>query len=369
MKEIKICSRCIMDNNVDNLIQFNEQGECNYCTEALNRSKSTYYPNEKGEEKLSSLILQIKKEGEGKKYDCVMGVSGGLDSSYLAYLGHKWGLRILAIHIDDGFDTDISKRNLEKLIKACNYNYKIIYPDAEQFNAITKTYMKAGVANIAIPQDNLLFAAILKYMKENNIKYFLSGGNFSLESILSTENTHSAYDVKNIKDIHKKYGEKPIDKLTFISSNKRIIYKKIYGIKTVLPLNYIDYNRQHAFDELKNFSSFEYYGSKHLENKLTAFIQLCWFPQKFHEDKRKAHYSSMIISNQLTRNEALEKMEEPLFDQSMMVGYIAEIKEKLMISDNEFEDIMNAPTRKHTDFKIEDNTLLYKTLRMLTKSK
>ena len=361
------CTRCVMDNRYDNSITFNKNGECNYCCNALERAKSTYFPNKNGQILLDKMLKEIKTYGMNKKYDCIMGISGGLDSSYLAYLGYKWGLRVLAVHIDDGFDTKISTDNIHKLVEKTGFDYVVIKPDAEQFYALTKAYMKAGVANIAIPQDNILFAAIYKYMKENHIKYFLSGGNFALESILSVENTHSAMDICNIKDIHKKYGEKPINRLTFLSLKKKLIYSKIYKIKTLMPLNYVEYNRSRAFAELNTFSDFQYYGSKHLENKLTAFIQLYWFTKKFHEDKRLAHYSSMIISNQMQREEAISLLQHPLYDETMMNDCIDEIKNRLCISNDEFNHIMESPTKKHSDFKMEENGLFLHILNAIKK--
>lgn len=356
------CSRCVMDDASDSTIRFDAEGRCNYCTEQLERMKEIYFPNQEGKIKLEKLIADIKASGKGKKYDCVMGISGGLDSSYLAYLGYKWGLRVLAIHINDGYDTEISKQNIEKLIKKTGFEYKTVTPDEEQFNELTKAYMYAGVPDLAVPQDNILFAFLYDCIKHYQIKYFLSGSNFALESILQNGNVHDAYDVENIKDIHRKFGNKPIDKLKFISSFKKMLYKMVYGIQTVKPLNYVDYNRDRAFEELKDFCGFEYYGSKHLENILTAFVQLYWFPKKFGVDKRTSHLSSMIISGQMTRDEALEILSQPMYDETLMNSYIDYIKKKMNISDAEFNNIMSSPTHQHTEYKCIRDNLLYRIL-------
>lgn len=357
---MKRCTRCVMDDLSDDTIVFNENGECNYCTEALNNINKIYYPNDEGKRKLDKLIQKIKDNGENKKYDCVMGLSGGLDSSYLAYLGYKWGLKILAIHIDDGYDTEISKNNLRKLIDATGFDYEVIKPDKEQFNDLTLAFMKAGVPNIAIPQDNVLFAYIYKRMKEERIKYFLSGGNFALESILQRGNTYTAFDVVNIKDIHKRFGLKPIDNLEFISTMQKDIDQKLLGIESPRPLDYLDYNRDRAFAELNDFCGFKYYGRKHLENILTAFIQLYWFPKKFGVDKRTSHLSSMIVSGQMTREQALAELEEPLYDERQMDDYISLIKENLKVTDEEFDTIMKAPIHQHNEYRVENDTLTCK---------
>lgn len=360
MKEITRCTCCIMDDASDSTIRFDNNGKCNYCTQAFDGIGTIYFPDKVGEMKLQKLLEEVKQAGKGKKYDCIMGLSGGLDSSYLAYLGYRWGLRVLAVHIDDGYDTEISKSNLKKLVQATGFDYEVVTPDAKQFNALTLAYMKAGVPNLAVPQDNVLFAFLYSKMKEYGIKYFLSGGNFALECILQQGNTHSAYDVVNIRDINKKFGTGPIDKLKFISTIQKQMDKKLLGIESPRPLNYIDYNRDRAFKELKEFCGFEYYGRKHLENILTAFIQLYWFPKKFGVDKRTSHLSSMIVSGQMTREEALKEYEKPLYDPELMEEYIGIIKKNLGITDEEFEEIMSAPTHQHEDYRIESTTFLVK---------
>lgn len=363
MKEVQRCTRCIMDNSSDSGIVFNDQGHCNYCTDALKTMDKIYFPGttelRAGNQKLDAFVDMVKKQGEGKKYDCIMGLSGGLDSSYLAYLGYKWGLRVLAVHIDDGFDTEISKSNLQKLVKATGFDYEVVTPDSEQFNDLTLSFMKAGVPNLAVPQDNVLFSFLYSKMKKYKIKYFLSGGNFALECILQKGNTHDAYDLVNIKDIHKKFGSKPISKLSLLSTIRRNCDRVFLGIKSPRPLNLIDYSRDRAFQELNDFCGFEYYGRKHLENILTAFIQLYWFPKKFGVDKRTSHLSSMIVSGQMTREQALEEYIQPLYDEKQMQEYIAIIKNRLNISDEEFAGIMSAPPHQHTDYATQNRKWWY----------
>ena len=365
MSSVKRCTYCIMDNSSDPTIIFDQFGQCNYCKEKLKELGRVYFPNEEGKNRLEKLLKEVKDKGRGKKYDCIMGLSGGLDSSYLAYLGYKWGLRVLAIHVDDGYDTNISKQNLSKLIEKTGFDYRVIKPDKEQFNALLLAYMKAGVPNIAVPQDNVLFAFLYSEMKKNKIKYFLSGGNFALECILQQGNTYKATDVVNIKDINQRFGTKHLNKLKFISTLQRAWDERVLDIRSPRPLNYIDYNRERAFRELKDFCDFEYYGRKHLENILTAFVQLYWFPQKFNVDKRTSHLSSMIVSGQLTREQALKEYSEPLYDQAQMNEYIKLIKKNIGISDKEFDIIMNSPTHQHNEYRTEDDALIYKILKTL----
>ena len=354
------CNRCIMDSSSDPTMTFDEQGNCNYCREALINLQNKYFPNEDGEKKLRSMLEKIKESGKGKKYDCIIGISGGLDSSYLAYKVSQWGLRTLAIHIDDGYDTEISKSNIKKLIEKTGFDYEVVAPDAEQFNALTLAYMRAGVPNIAVPQDNILFAFLYKKVKEYKIKYFMSGANWSLESIAQSGNTWRNTDVVNIKDIHKRFGTKPIDKLEFISTLQRQSDEHLLGTHTVTPLDYIDYNRERAFSELFDFCGFEYYGRKHLENALTAFVQLRWFPEKFNVDKRTWHLSSMIVSCQMSRDEALKEIEEPMYNSQQMREYENLIEKNLGITHDELEKLIKAPAHQHNEYKIEDTSLSFR---------
>ncbi len=363
------CTRCVMDNASDDTIRFDSNGVCNYCTDALAIKDRVYFPNSEGQKKLEIMASEIKKAGKGKQYDCVIGLSGGLDSSYVALLAYRLKLRALAIHIDDGYDTDISKENLRKIIAKTGFDYKVIQPDAEQFNSLTLAFMKAGVPNIAIPQDNVLFAFLYEQVRKYRIKYVLSGLNFALECILQVGNTHSNSDVRHIKAINKQFSGAKLNKLSFISSNQKLVNRYLLGFKTMTPLNYVDYNRKRAFDELKEFCGFEYYGRKHLENKFTAFTQLKWFPEKFGVDKRTSHLSSMIVSGQMTRDEALRELELPLYDEDQMNSYLEEIKEALHISDEEFDEIMSAPTHAHDEYPVEDNTFSYMIVKAIRKQR
>lgn len=213
--------------------------------------------------------------------------------------------------------------------------------------------MEVGVPNLAIPQDNLTWACLFDAVRETGVKYLLSGGNFALEGILQRGNSYIALDAVNIRDINRRFGTEKIDKLHFATSYKKYLLAKLGKVVALRPLDLVDYNRDWAFAELKEFCGFEYYGSKHLENILTAFIQLYWFPKKFGVDKRTSHLSSMIASDQMTRDEALHLMEQPLYDEKMMADYIAIIKKRLKLSDADFNRIMAAPTHQHTDYRTD----------------
>ena len=360
------CRRCLMTNKGDSTIYFDKDGYCNYCNKALEIKENVYFPNETGRKKIEELIKYLKDKNKNRKYDCLMGISGGLDSCYLAYLGAvKWGLRIAAIHIDDGFDTEVCKKNIENLCKRCNIDILNITLDSKQYYELLRAYMLAGVPNLAVPQDNVLFGAIYEFARKNKISDFLSGDNYALECILQKGNTHDACDVVNIRDINRRFGRSKIDKLPLMSAWKRMWNQKVMNITEYFPLNYIDYNRDRALSELADFCNFSYYGAKHLENYFTGFLQLYWLPRKFNVDKRTSHYSSMIVSGQMTREQAKEKMLEPVCAEGWLEHALVHVKKKLDLGDAEFEQVMLEKGNSHTDYKTD--VLLYECVALLKK--
>lgn len=346
------CSRCVMDNLSDPHIKFENDGTCNYCNYALARMDNVYFPNTEGEKRLKEMIQMLKDNGRNKEYDCVIGISGGLDSVYLAFLASKkWGLRILGVHIDDGFDVPVATQNINKLCANCGIELIIVKPDIEQYADLTRSFMLAGLGGICIPQDNVLGAELFKIAEKHKIKYYLSGTNFALESILQRGNMHNAADTVHIKDVHKKFGKGPIDRLPLTSLFERYVGLKYFKrIKYLRPLDLIDYNQKRAIEELKEVG-FEYYGAKHWENILTKFLQVYYLPKKYNLDIRKSHLSSLIISGQMTRDEVLNELQKPMYNEVEMEKDIQFVLEKLNISRVEFDRIMSEPPKSHTDYK------------------
>ena len=348
----EICTRCVMDNLNDPFISFALDGTCNYCNDALKAKDSVYFPNEEGQKKLDAMFRKIREDGKGRDYDCMMGLSGGLDSSYVALLGHRFGLRILLLHVDDGFDAPVSKSNVEKISAGFNFDLITEKPSDSEFNDLTRAFILAGVPDIAIPQDNILLATLYQTAVKHKIKYLLSGFNFSLECI--TQAGMDASDKVHIAHIHKKFGRIPLDgKLPMVSIlDKRLRYRIIHQLQSLKPLFYVDYNAGNALQELKASCGFEYYGNKHCENTFTKFVQVYYLPRKFGIDKRKSHYSSMIVSGQMTREHALEKLSEPFYVETEMEEELSFILGKLEISRSDFERIMKEEPRNHSEYRI-----------------
>lgn len=346
-KEYRQCTACVMDNMGQCAIEFDENGVCNYC-----RNAAANIHKNKAQElgKVEQLIAQIKADCKKDSYDCIMGISGGIDSSYVLYLGHKYGLRILAVHVDDGFDTEISKANLKRLVNACDCDYHVIEPDHKQFTDLTRTYMKSGIQNIAAVQDNCLFTEIYRLAHKYKIKYFITGLNSATECI-SAGDGFSVYDTVLMRDIRRRFGCGPVDKLHYSSNWDMLKNWRSTKLKTVPILNYLEYHVQTAFEELQAFCGFAYYGRKHLENTLTAFIQLRWYPEKHQIDKRKWHLSSMVVSGQKNREEALEELAQPIGTPEELARITRITAEKMDMSVEELEALLKAPAHSYKEYK------------------
>ncbi|MBE6963512.1 MAG: N-acetyl sugar amidotransferase [Ruminococcaceae bacterium] len=342
------CTHCVMDNRSDTTIAFDGEGRCNYCRDVEKRLPETYFPNEEGRRRLETLIAQMKEDCKNDPYDCLVGVSGGIDSSYILYLGHRYGLRMLAVHIDDGLDNPVARENLRKLTEKTGTELICVEPDRAEYADVLRAFLKASVPGLAIAQDNLIMKALQDYGAKHNIRYSLDGSNFAHESILERgDGGVNACDARYIRSVHKRFGTIPLRKTKFMTLTERYIRRHVReNMRHVRPLNDIPYDLEQAIAELEAFCGFQYYGGKHYESVLTRFMQ-CWYlPEKFGIDKRKSHYSSLIMSGQMTRDEALEKLEQPLYqseellrqDKAFLADYIG-------VSMEEFEAMVAQPPK------------------------
>ena len=343
----QICKRCVMDTAGDPKITFDENGFCNYCTEALSLLEDA-----KGRGSIEELFSRIKKNCAGQKYDCLVDVSGGLDSSYIIYLGHKYSLRMLGVHIDDGLDTEIAKKNIAKLCEKAGVELITLRPDKEQYRDLTLSFFKAAVPNLAIPQDNLILAALNDATKKYKIKYLLHGGNLAMESILQSGNTYTAADDRHIRAIQRRFSGKPINKLRLLSTFEDSILRRLRrDVITVRPLNLIDYRFDTALKELNDFCGYEYYGGKHHESILTRFMQGWYLPEKFGVDKRKSHLSSLMISGQLTREQALKELRHSGYEsEEVKQADFNALAQFLGISRAEFDALIALPVHSHDEY-------------------
>ncbi len=356
----KICKRCVMDDlNTD--ITFDDVGNCNYCTEAISNKDKIWHNTEEGKKEFEDFIKNMKENNKDKKYDCILGLSGGIDSCYTAYLLTKYNVRMLAVHIDGGWNTEVSTKNVELLCKKLGIELHIIKPDEKEMFDLQRAYFLAEVINQDVPQDHFFFAYLYRFALKNHIKYFISGGNYSSESILPKRWGFDAMDGKNLKDIHKKYGKqklKELKPLSFFEIYVKIPY--IDRLKKFRPLNYINYNKEEAIKELHDNIGFEYYGGKHCESIFTRLYQNYILPVKFKVNKSKAHYSSLIVAGQMKRENAIQLLKENEYtnNKELLEKDIADFIQRIDITREEFDNIINdGVIRKHLDFKNYDKLM------------
>jgi N-acetyl sugar amidotransferase len=335
----------------DHEIKFDDQGNCNHCNEATELAKKIWFPDEKGEKYLNQIFEKIKLEEKDKEYDCIIGLSGGIDSSYLAFLAVNMGLRPLVVHVDCGWNSEQAVKNVESVVKKFNIELHTFVVNWEEMKDLHRAFFKASVPDQDIPQDHAIFAALYKFAEKNNIRYVLNGLNFATESIMPSNWGFQAMDYRHLKSIHDRFGERELKEYPHISFFQRYIYFTLIGRMVIInPLNYINYRKDDAIEILKKEIGWQYYGGKHFESRFTKFFQSYYLPVKFNFDKRRAHLSSLIISGQISRSDALYKMNENLYSDDEIKYDLAYVAKKLDWSETEFRAIINLPPARHRDF-------------------
>lgn len=335
----------------DPLIVFDKNGNCNHCNKALELAKTTWFPDERGEKILDDAINKIRKEEEKKEFDCIIGLSGGVDSSYLAYYAVKHGLRPLVVHVDCGWNSEQAVKNIENVVKNLNIELHTFVVNWEEMKDLQRSFFKASLPDQDIPQDHAIFAALYDFADKNNIKYVFNGVNFATESIMPENWGYQAMDYNHLKSIHKKFGERKLKDYPTVNFFQRYIYYTlIKRMKIITPLNYIDYRKDDVIEFMKKELGWQYYGGKHYESRFTKFFQSYYLPQKFRFDKRRAHLSSLIISGQMSRNTALETMKENVYSMDEIGNDMEYVAKKLDWSIKEFKAIIDLPPHRHQDF-------------------
>jgi N-acetyl sugar amidotransferase len=342
-KKYQICNRCIMDTS-DPEIVFDEIGNCNHCNSFYESASKIWFPNEEGAKKLNAIINEVKQAGLNQEYDCVIGLSGGVDSSYLAYKAKESGLRPLAVHIDAGWNSELAVKNIENIVKKLNIDLYTCVIDWEEMRDLQIAFLRSGVANQDTPQDHAFFAALYGFAVKENIKYVLSGSNHATEFILPSAWGYDAMDSIHLKAIHKRFGKRALKTFPLVNFfDLYINYRYIKKMKVVAPLNYMPYSKNEAIKVLEQKLDWKYYGGKHYESRFTKFFQGYYLPKKFGYDKRKAHLSSLVVSGQMTREEALIEMQKDAYPSEQIEEDKEFIIKKLDLTESEFEDIINIP--------------------------
>jgi len=358
-----------MDTDTDSEITFDSNGYCCYCREYAEKTSPFIYKGESSEKKLNALVETIKKNGKGKKYDCLLGVSGGIDSCYTAFLLKKLGLRTLIVHMDNGWNSETSVRNIEQLINKLGFDYESYVLDWEEFRDLQISFLKASVPEIETPTDHAILGAVHRIAVKHNINYIVSAGNYASEGILPKKWHYDAKDLKYITSIHKKFGKNKLRSFPTFSYWEEFYYKFIKKIKIIYILNYFPYNPKSAREFLEKEIGFRYYGEKHHESVYTRFVQSYLLPVKFNIDYRKATLSSLICSGNITRDEAIRELSKPPYNTNTIEEDKQYIAKKLGLSLQELEKILRLPPKSFKDYpndkwKLE---LIYKTYKILRK--
>lgn len=349
MKEQQ-CTQCLMDTT-DSTITFDENGVCNHCRTFTETTTKSWFPNAEGEKKLAKIYDKIKHENRHKPYDCILGLSGGVDSSYLALKLYESGMRPLVVHVDGGWNSELAVQNIEHIVQYCGWDLHTIVIDWEEMKDLQLAYLKSGIANQDVPQDHAFFASLYHFATKHNIHTIMSGGNIATEGIFPSSWHWSAMDAINLKAIHKKFGTKKLKKYKTIGFYQLYFYYPfIKKMKPLRPLDFCPYNKEQALQELKEKVNYKEYPRKHGESLFTKFFQNYYLPNKFGFDKRKPHLSSLIVSGHLSREDALIELSSPLYHDQELEEDKEYIAKKLGVTTQEFEEILHLPSHSYADF-------------------
>lgn len=355
-KEYTICTNCVMDTS-DSKITFDEKGVCDHCNTYYKNILPKWDTSERGYSALVKIIEKIKRQGKGKDFDCIMGMSGGIDSSYLLYImKEEFNLRPLVFHVDAGWNSQLAVNNIERIVDGLGLDLYTEVINWEEMKDLQLSFFKSGVSHIDAPQDHAFFATMYKFAHKHNIKYILTGGNYSTECVRNPlEWMWYQSDSAQLRDIHNKFGS--IELASYPITN--ILWHKFYlpyikGIKLIRPLDLIDYNKNKATKELVKKYGFQEYPQKHFESRFTRFYESYWLYERFGYDTRRVQYSSLILTGQMKRDEAINLLKKKPYDIKNIVHDFEYVADKIGISSDELKSYFNMPKKTHKDYKSQE---------------
>lgn len=346
------CTRCVMDTT-DSKITFDENGVCDHCRNFDKNIAPYWKPQENRFDELEKLAEQIRKAGRNSEYDCILGLSGGADSSYLAYIAKEvMHLRPLALVVDTGWNLNVAVENIEKIVKGLDLDMYTEVINWKEMADLQLAFFKAGISSQDFPQDHAIFASLYNYAVKHNIKYVLTGSNSATEFIRPPVEWLYMNDLRMAKDIHKKYGQRELKTFPMCGMlTYKVYYRYFKGMRRAYPLDYVVYNKAEAEDLLHEKYGWTKYENKHYENVFTRFFEGYYLPHKFGFDTRKNVLSNQILAGTMTREEALRILEKPSYDPDLMVQDKEYVAKKLGITVQEFDEIIESPNKTPTDYK------------------
>ncbi|MGZ8422107.1 MAG: N-acetyl sugar amidotransferase [Nitrospira sp.] len=346
---MKRCTRCIYDEYVPR-ITFDEAGVCSYC-HTHDQMEQEYPTGAEGERRIREIVDRMREEGKGKRYDVIVGVSGGCDSSYMLYLAKKWGLRPLAAHFDNTWNSTVATENIHRVLKGLDVDLFTYVVDNEEYDDIYRSFLKAGVPDIEAPTDIGLAATLDHACEKYGVRYILEGHSFRTEGISPLGWLYM--DGKYIQSVQKQYGTRKLRTFPNLWLSSFIRWTALRGIKKIRPLYHIDYHKQHAMALLQRELGWQWYGGHHLENRFTAFYHTYFLPRRFGIDGRLLGYAAMVRSGQISRDQGLELIRHPAEYDPEIVELV---KKRLGFSTHEFDALMNLPHRTYREFRTYKRT-------------
>ena len=347
MKENKVCTRCVMDTS-DPDITFDEHGVCNRCHEYDQMAKKEVFSGPEGERRLLEMVERIKHDGEGKKYDCLIGISGGVDSTFVAYKVKQYGLRPLAVHLDNGWDSELAVNNIHKALNILGIDLHTHVINWEEFKDLQVAFLKASTPDSEVPSDHAIVSLMYQIADRMDIPYVISGRNVRTETHVAPAWSMGHFDWKYIESVHKLYGKVPLKTYPHRTVEDEAKYRQKQVWFDIL--NYVDYVKKDAIKIMERELGWQYYGGKHYESIYTRFFQGYILPVKFGYDKRKGHLSSLICSGEVTREEALAELRQPTYAPALQEEDREYVIKKLGLTEGEFEEIMKAPLKTIYDY-------------------
>lgn len=356
MRRYQICANCVMDTT-DSKIVFDENGVCDHCSNFHKNIAPNWHTDERGQRALQTLSAKIQHAGQGREFDCIIGMSGGIDSSYLTYIAkEQLGLRPLVFHVDAGWNSQEAVNNIEKLVDKLGLDLYTVVIDWAEMRDLQLAFFKAGVPHVDTPQDHAFFATMYKFAEEHKVKYILTGANLSTECIRNPiEWMYYQSDSIQLRDIHRRFGTRPLVNFPVTSILRHKVYLPyIKGIRVVRPLDYVPYIKRDAMKLLADKFGWQPYPRKHFESRFTRFYESYWLYRKFGFDTRRVQFSSLILTGQMTRAEALAELERLPYDESTISQDFEYIATKLGVTVPELRSYMETPNRTYLDYKSQE---------------
>ena len=344
-------------DTTDSRIVFDDKGICDHCNTFYKRVLPHWHTDERGRRELDAEVEKIKAAGKGRDFDCIIGMSGGIDSSYLTYIAkEQLGLRPLVFHVDAGWNSQVAVNNIERLVDKLGLDLYTEVIDWEEMKDLQLAYFKSGVPHIDTPQDHAFFATMYKFAEQHDIKHILTGANLSTECIRNPlEWMYYQSDSIQLRDIHRRFGTRPLKTYPITSILRHKIYLPyVKGIQVIRPLNHVPYVKAQAVELLTREFGWQPYPQKHFESRFTRFYEGYWLPVKFGYDTRKVQFSSLIVTGQMTRDDALERLKTPALDADTIKHESSYVATKLGISGAELQGYMDAPNKTYNDYKSQE---------------